>query len=87
MTLAVTYPNMSLTMQKLGDSGRTGFFGFSEPEIQLLYSVIPVRTTIIQLIGLDPLINRGLIAQPGQLGTTDPGDRMLHHLILKVAVE
>ena len=84
---AVTYPNMSLTKQKLGDSGRTGFLSFSEAEIQLLNAVIPVGASFIQLIGFDPLVDRSFIIHSGKLSATDPSDGMLHHLILQIAVE
>lgn len=78
---------MGLEKEKLGDSGRTGFFGFSESEIQLLDPVIPVRGAFIQLIGFDPLVDGRFVIHPGQLCRPDPGDGMIHHLILEVLIE
>jgi len=78
---------MSLRKEKLGDSGRTGFSGFSEAEIELLNPVVPVGGTFIELVGFDPLVDGSLVIHSGQLCSADPGNRMIHHLVLEILIE
>lgn len=78
---------MGFTGQKLGDSGRTGISALSEAEIHFLDPMVPVRRSTIELVGFDPLVDRGLVVHPGQLSGPDPGDGMLHHLVIEVVIE